>query len=228
MPPCAKYSEMSTMKQSSPLRAYTLSLNLVVAPAFFPTLDGLPSVARLTARDQSTPTLSSAAMKEPKMSSAVVVSITGTNSRNSSVTVNVSSTHRINIASWATSVMSVLSSITTENAINDLHASFNKVTVGIRLRCSCYFKYGVLNGSSMQCTSVGCTKKPTWVFQLWMLGLYWTTKVLYITYFNIYAFAFICQAKLLIVLHYNKGHYKQWVIKVNKAQDWTDKEIFFF
>uniref|UniRef100_A0AAV2KH12 Uncharacterized protein n=1 Tax=Knipowitschia caucasica TaxID=637954 RepID=A0AAV2KH12_KNICA len=71
-------------------------------------MDGAPSVARLTARDQSTPTLSNAAATEPKMSSAVVVSIIGTNSRNSSVTVNVSSTPRINMASWATSVMSVL------------------------------------------------------------------------------------------------------------------------
>ena len=45
-------------------------------------------------------------------------------SRNSSVIVKVSSTPRINMASWAISVISVLSSIATEKAINYLILSF--------------------------------------------------------------------------------------------------------
>jgi len=61
-------------------------------------MDGALSVAILTARDQSTPTLFSAPTRELKISFAVVVSITGTNPRNSSVTDKVSSTPRINMA----------------------------------------------------------------------------------------------------------------------------------
>ena len=124
MPPGAKYSEMSK-KHLLHLRL-VLSLWILSQRLFFcPIIDGTPSVAKLTARDQSTPTLSSAQTRELKMSSAVVVPIIGTNSRNSSVTANVSSTPRINIASWATSVMSVLSSIAEENARNDLTLCFS-------------------------------------------------------------------------------------------------------
>jgi len=61
-------------------------------------MDGALSVAILTARDQSAPTLFSAPTRELKISFAVVVSITGTNPRNSSVTDKVSSTPRINMA----------------------------------------------------------------------------------------------------------------------------------
>jgi len=62
-------------------------------------MDGALSVAILTARDQSTTTLFSTPRRDLKISLAVVVSITGTNTRNSSVTVKVSSTPQINMAS---------------------------------------------------------------------------------------------------------------------------------
>lgn len=40
-----------------PFAVCTLSRNFVATPVFLPTIDGAPSVARLTARDQSAPTL---------------------------------------------------------------------------------------------------------------------------------------------------------------------------
>lgn len=48
-----------------------------------------------------------------------VVSVLGTKSRNSSVTIEISSIHRMNMARCAIFKMSVLLSIATENAIND-------------------------------------------------------------------------------------------------------------
>ena len=83
-----------------PLTTCTFSLNFVATPAFFPIMDGALSVAILTARDQSTPTLFSTPRRELKISLAVVVSITGTNLRNSSMTEKVSSMPpRINMTS---------------------------------------------------------------------------------------------------------------------------------
>jgi len=82
-----------------PLATCTFSLNFVAIPAFFPITDGALSVAIQTARDQSIPTLLNTPRRELKISVAVVVSITGTNPRNSSVTEKVSSTPRINMAS---------------------------------------------------------------------------------------------------------------------------------
>jgi len=55
----------------------------------------------------------------------VMVSIIGTNPRNSSVTDKVSSTPRINMACCATSEISVLSSSATENITNDLTFFFS-------------------------------------------------------------------------------------------------------
>lgn len=66
-----------------PFAVCTLSWNFVAMPAFLPTIDGASLVARLTARDQSITTLSSAPVRELKMSSAAVVSLIGTNSSNS-------------------------------------------------------------------------------------------------------------------------------------------------
>ena len=91
---------------------------------FFPISDGALSVAILTARDQSTLTLFSTAARELKISLAVVISIIGTNPRNSSVTNKVSSTPRIDMASCAMSEMSVLSSSATVNTTNDLTLFF--------------------------------------------------------------------------------------------------------
>ena len=68
-------------------------------------------------RDQSTPALSRAPTSAVEISAAVVVPNIGIISTNSSVTVNVSSTSRMKMATCATSVMSVLSSIKTEKAI---------------------------------------------------------------------------------------------------------------
>ena len=82
--------------------------------------DGALSVAIPTARDQYIPILFSTPTRELKISLAVMVSIIGTNSRNSWVTDNVSSTPRINMACCATSEMSVLSSSASENTTNDL------------------------------------------------------------------------------------------------------------
>ena len=93
------------------------SLNFIATPAFFPITDGALSIAILTARDQSTPTLFSTPRRELKISLAVEVSIIGTNPRNSSVTDKVSSTPRITIASCA---VSLLSSTATEIVTNDL------------------------------------------------------------------------------------------------------------
>ncbi|XP_013771500.1 tripartite motif-containing protein 16-like [Pundamilia nyererei] len=53
----------------------TLSLNFFTTPAFYPIIEGAPSLARLTAQDQSTPTLSSALTSAVKISAAVVVSV---------------------------------------------------------------------------------------------------------------------------------------------------------
>ena len=118
MPPGAKYSEMPTIHvlHLQPV----LSLNFVATPAFFPIIGGALFVAIPTARDQFTPTLFSSPRRALKISLAVVVSIIGTNPRDSSVTDKVSSTPRINMACCATSEMSVLSSSATENITNDL------------------------------------------------------------------------------------------------------------
>jgi len=73
------------------------------------------------------PTLFSTPTRELKLklSLTVMVSIIGTNPRNSSVTDKVSSTPRINMACCATSEMSVLSSSATENITNDLTFFFS-------------------------------------------------------------------------------------------------------
>jgi len=123
MPPGAKYSEMSTI--------HVLHLQPVIFSkfcrntCFFPIIDSALFIAILTAPDQSTPTLFSTPRRELKISLAVVVSIIGTNPRNSSVTDKVSSTPRINMASCVMSAVSVLSSSATENITNDLTLLFS-------------------------------------------------------------------------------------------------------
>ena len=84
---------------SSWLTTCIFSLNFVATPAFFQIIDGVLSVAILAARDQSTPTLFITPTRALKISLAVMVSITGNNPRNSSLTEKVSSTPRINMAS---------------------------------------------------------------------------------------------------------------------------------
>jgi len=108
-----------------PLTTCAFSLSFGTTPAFFPIVDGTRSVAILTARDQSTPTLFSTPRRELKIPLAVVVSIIGTNPRNSSVTDKVSPTPPINVASCATSEISVLTSSATENVTNDLTLFFS-------------------------------------------------------------------------------------------------------
>jgi len=117
--------EWNVHNSRPPLTTCAFSLSFGATPAFFPIIDGARSVAILTAQDQSTPTLFSTPRRELKISLAVVVSIIGTNPRNSSVTDKVSSTLRINVASCATSEMSVLSSSATENVTNDLTLFFS-------------------------------------------------------------------------------------------------------
>ena len=99
-------------------------LTFVATPGFFEIIDGALSVAIPTARDQYIPILFSTPKRELKISLAVMVSIIGTNPRNSSVTDKVSSTPRMNMACYATSEMSVLSSSATEN-ITDLTFFFS-------------------------------------------------------------------------------------------------------
>lgn len=106
MPPDLKYNEMS---KTHPLYLHLYLLSeLCHNTFFFPIIDNASSVVRLMVRDQSTSILSSAPTTERKMSSAVMVWDMGTNSRNSSVAVNVSSTPQINVANWETSAISVL------------------------------------------------------------------------------------------------------------------------
>ena len=102
----------------------TSYLTFVETPAFFAIIDGALSAAIPTARDQYIPILFSPSTRELKISLAVIVSIIGTNPRNS-VTDKVSSTPRINMACCATSDMSVLSSSATENITNDLTFFFS-------------------------------------------------------------------------------------------------------
>ena len=83
-------------------------------------IDGVLSAAIPTAREQYIPILFSTPTRELKISLAVMVSIIGTNPRNSSVTDKVSSTPRMKMACCATSAMSVLSSNATENVTNYL------------------------------------------------------------------------------------------------------------
>ena len=66
-------------KPNPTFEAYTFFFNFTTRPAFFPVLESVASVATLTARAQSTPTLSYALKSEPKMSSAVVIPVIGTN-----------------------------------------------------------------------------------------------------------------------------------------------------
>jgi len=122
----ASWCEIQPNVQNSrhPLTTCTFSLNFVATPTFFPIIDGALSVVIQTARDQSTPTLFSTPTRELKIPLAVVVSTMGTNSRNSSMTDKVS-TWRINMASCATSEMSLLSSSATENVTNDLTLFFS-------------------------------------------------------------------------------------------------------
>ena len=100
-------------------------LTFVATPAFFAIIDSALSVAIPTARDQCIPILFCTPTRELKISLAVMVSITGTNPRNSSVADKVSSTPRMNMACCATSEMSVLSSSATENITNDLTFFFS-------------------------------------------------------------------------------------------------------
>ena len=76
--------QWKVQKPSSPLALYTFSFNFSTTPAFFPVID-TPSVALLTARAQSTPTLSNAPTSEAKMFSAFITPVTGINWTNSSV-----------------------------------------------------------------------------------------------------------------------------------------------
>jgi len=101
MPPGAKFRKMSK------IHVLHLRCNLYFFSKFcrntwfFSIIDDTLSVAILTARGQSTPTLLSTLTRELKISFAVVVSIIGTNPTNSSVTDKASSTPRINMA-WKT------------------------------------------------------------------------------------------------------------------------------
>ena len=103
----------------------TFYLTLAATPAFFAIIDGALSVAIPIAWDQCIPILFSTPTRKWKISLAVMVSIIGTNPRNSSVTDKVSSTPRMNMACYATSEMSALSSSATENITNDLTFFFN-------------------------------------------------------------------------------------------------------
>ena len=116
----ASWCEIQWNVQNShpPHTTCTFYLTFVETSAFFAIIDGALSVATPTARDQYIPILFSTPTRELKIL-AVVVSIIGTNPRNSSVTDKVSSTPRMNMA-CATSEMSVLSSSATENITNDL------------------------------------------------------------------------------------------------------------
>jgi len=101
MPPGAKFSKMSKIHVLH-LRYNPYFLSKFCRNTyFFPIIDDALSVAILTAGGQSTPTLLSTLTRELKISFAVVVSITGTNPRISSVTDKASSTPRINMA-WKT------------------------------------------------------------------------------------------------------------------------------
>jgi len=126
----ASWCEIQWNVQNScpPHTTCTFYLTFVATPAFFAITDGALSVATPTARDQYIPILFSTPTRELKISLAVMVSIIGTNPRNSSVTDKVSSTPRINMACCATSEMSVLSSSATENITNDLTFFFSWVS----------------------------------------------------------------------------------------------------
>ena len=108
-----------------PFAVCSFSLNFLTTPAFFPIIDGPPSVARLTAGDPSVLTRSRDLMRPVKISSAVVVSIIGTNSTNSLVMVKVSLSLWLNMANCATSVMALLLSIATGNKINYITLYFS-------------------------------------------------------------------------------------------------------
>ena len=101
----ASWCEIQWNVQNScpPHTTCTFYLTFVATPAFFAIIDGALSVATPTARDQYIPILFSAPTRELKISLAVMVSIIGTNPRNSSVTDKVSSMPRINMACCATS-----------------------------------------------------------------------------------------------------------------------------
>jgi len=122
----ASWCEIQWNVQNSrpPHTTCTFYLTFVATPAFFAIIDGVLSVATPTARDQYIPILFSTPTRELKISLPVVVSIIGTNPRNSSVTDKVSSMPRINMACCAMSEMSVLSSSATENITNDLKLTF--------------------------------------------------------------------------------------------------------
>ena len=119
------WCEMHWNVQNSrpPHTTYTFSLNFVATPVFFPMIDGALSVVILTAWDLSTLTLFSTPTRDENTTGCC--GIRHRHQPQEFHSDKVSSIPRINMASYATSEMSMLSSSTTENVTNNLTLFFS-------------------------------------------------------------------------------------------------------